>query len=61
MQLGYLGKQDENMGVGGWFSVSLFAGMFALTAWSKWVDRRSFLRLDRVANASSSEGLALSG
>ena len=61
MQLGYLGKQDENMGVGGWFSVSLFAVVFALLAWRKWVDRGFFLRLDRVANASSGEGPALSG
>jgi hypothetical protein len=42
-----------SFGVGGWFSVGIFAAGFALIARRRWRERKFFLKLDEVANRAS--------
>jgi hypothetical protein len=55
IQLGWhhLGWHGD-FGVGGWFSIGLFAAGFALTARRSWRDRKFFLKLDAAANRAPS-------
>jgi Protein of unknown function (DUF2510) len=55
IQLGlyHLGWHGD-FGVGGWFSVGLFAALFALTVRRSWRERKFFLKLDAAAGPASS-------
>jgi hypothetical protein len=52
----YRGTHHGHWPVGVWLSMYAFAAVFALAAGRSWRDRRFFLKLDKAANGSASEG-----